>query len=266
MRIAICGTANVGKSTLIQDFLKEWDMYGREVKTYRDVLNEKGLPHSKETTKESQKAILDYMVDTLQEFKVGDKVIFDRCPLDNLVYSMWAMSQEGNDIDEDFIDECIPIVNEALKNLDIILFIPITKHNSINIEENGDRETDEQYIKEIDSFFKVLQRHYHEHPQDNPFFPRDDSPALIEVFGSREERMGMIKLYIDAEGYDGKIAIDLLKSTSLRPIIILEFIHVKNNTFRDLITNLKKNEYIIFSIDENLCCYPRNKREYIEFS
>ena len=200
MRIAICGTANVGKSTLIQDFLKEWDMYGREVKTYRDVLNEKGLPHSKETTKESQKAILDYMVDTLKEFKDGDKVIFDRCPLDNLVYSMWAMSQEGNDIDEDFIDECIPIVKEALKNLDIIFFIPITKHNSINIEDNGDRETDEQYIKEIDSFFKVLQRHYHEHPQDNPFFPRDDSPALIEVFGTREERTGMIKLYIDAEG------------------------------------------------------------------
>jgi len=200
MRIAICGTANIGKSTLIQDFLKEWDMYGREVKTYRDVLNEKGLPHSKETTKESQKAILDYMVDTLKEFKDGDKVIFDRCPLDNLVYSMWAMSQEGNDIDEDFIDECIPIVRESLKNLDIIFFIPITKHNSINIEDNGDRETDEQYIKEIDSFFKVLQRHYHEHPQDNPFFPRDDSPALIEVFGTEEERIGMIKLYIDAEG------------------------------------------------------------------
>ncbi len=200
MRIAICGTANVGKSTLIKDFLQEWDMYGREVKTYRDVLNEKGLPHSKETTKESQKAILDYMVNTLKEFKEGDKVIFDRCPLDNLVYSMWAMSREGNDIDEDFIDECIPIVREALVNLDIIFFLPITKHNKINIEENGNRETDEQYIKEIDSFFKVLQRHYHENPQDNPFFPRDDSPALIEVFGKPEERMAMIRLYIDAEG------------------------------------------------------------------
>ena len=113
---------------------------------------------------------------------------------------MWAMSREGNDIDEDFIDECIPIVREALVNLDIIFFLPITKHNKINIEENGNRETDEQYIKEIDSFFKVLQRHYHENPQDNPFFPRDDSPALIEVFGSREERMAMIRLYIDAEG------------------------------------------------------------------
>lgn len=200
MRIAICGTANIGKSTLIQDFLQEWGMYGREVKTYRDVLNEKGLPHSKETTKESQKAILDYMVETLKEFKSGDKVIFDRCPLDNLVYSMWAMSQEDSDVDEDFIDECIPIVREALVNLDIIFFIPITKHNKINIEENGNRETDEKYIKEIDSFFKVLQRHYHEHPQDNPFFPRDDSPALIEIFGSKEERIQMIKLYIDAEG------------------------------------------------------------------
>tara|TARA_E500000318_G_C3532948_1_gene201393 strand:- start:64 stop:825 length:762 start_codon:yes stop_codon:yes gene_type:complete len=200
MRIAISGTANIGKSTLIKDFLQEWNMYGREVKTYRDVLNEKGLPHSKNTTKESQKAILDYMVETLKEFQKGDKVIFDRCPLDNLVYSMWAMSQEDSDIDEDFIDECIPIVRDALTNLDIIFFIPITKYNKIDIEDDGFRETDKQYIKEIDSFFKVLQRHYHEHPQDNPFFPRDDSPALIEVFGSREERMGMIKLYIDAEG------------------------------------------------------------------
>ena len=200
MRIAICGTANIGKSTLIKDFLNEWNMYGREVRSYRDVLNEKGLPHSKNTTKESQKAILDYMVDTLKEFKKGDKVIFDRCPLDNLVYSMWAMSQEGNDIDEDFVDECIPIVREALTNLDIIFFLPITKFNKIDIVENGERETDQKYIKEIDNFFKVLQRHYHEHPQDNPFFPRDDSPALIEVFGTPEERIAMIRLYIDAEG------------------------------------------------------------------
>ena len=121
-------------------------------------------------------------------------------PLDNLVYSMWAMSQEGNDVDEDFVDECIPIVREALTNLDIIFFLPITKFNKIDIVENGERETDQKYIKEIDNFFKVLQRHYHEHPQDNPFFPRDDSPALIEVFGTPEERIAMIRLYIDAEG------------------------------------------------------------------
>ncbi len=42
MRIAICGTANIGKSTLIKDFLNEWNMYGREVESYRNILNEKG--------------------------------------------------------------------------------------------------------------------------------------------------------------------------------------------------------------------------------
>jgi GTPase SAR1 family protein len=200
MRIAISGAANLGKSTLINDFLEEWPTYGREVTSYRDILKEKNLPHSKETTKETQKAILEYMSKTLDEFKLGDKVIFDRCPLDNLVYSMWAMGKEIGGIDEAFVDECIPLVKEAMKKLDIIFFIPITKYNKIDIEENGVRETDKTYIKEIDNFFKVIQRHYHEHPQDNPFFPREDSPALIEVFGDRKERMQMIKLYLDKDG------------------------------------------------------------------
>ena len=200
MRIAISGAANLGKSTLIKDFLEEWPNYGREVTSYRDVLKEKNLPHSKETTKESQKAILDYMSKTLNEFKLGDKVIFDRCPLDNLVYSMWAMGKGLGGINEAFIDECIPLVKEAIKKLDIIFFIPITKFNKIDVKENGVRETDETYIKEIDNFFKVIQRHYHEHPQDNPFFPREDSPALIEIFGDRRERMQMIKLYLDKDG------------------------------------------------------------------
>ena len=200
MRIAISGSANLGKSTLIKDFLQEWPMYGYEVNSYRDILKEKQLPHSKHTTKETQKAILDYMTKSLKEFNRDDKVIFDRCPLDNLVYSMWAMSQEDSDIDEDFVDECIPIVREALENIDIIFFIPITKFNKIQVESDGVRETDENYIKEIDNFFKVLQRHYHENPQDNPFFPRDKAPAFIEVFGSPQERIQMIKLYVDAEG------------------------------------------------------------------
>jgi hypothetical protein len=199
MRIAVCGSANLGKSTLIQDFLQEWSMYGFEKETYRDIIVNKELKHSKETNKETQKAILDYMCKTLKEFNKDDKVIFDRCPLDNLVYSLWACDKGISDIDEDFISECIPLVRDALTNLDIIFFIPMTKFNP-EIEDDGMRETDETYIKEIDTLFKMLQMQYQQHPQDNPFFPRDDSPALIEVFGSRLERIQMIRLYLDAEG------------------------------------------------------------------
>mgnify|MGYP003113828848 CR=1 FL=1 len=232
MRIAISGSANLGKSTLIKDFLEEWPTYGFEVKTYRDILTEEELPHSKETTKKTQKAILNYMTETLEKFDTGDKVIFDRCPLDNLVYSMWAMSQEGNDIDEDFIDECIPLVRDSMKNLDIIFFIPMTKHNP-EIEDDGMRETDELYIKEIDSFFKVIQRHYHEHPQDNPFFPREDSPALIEVFGDRRERIHMIKLYLDKDG-------DLIGGDGQSDIFNPENLDMMENILKE--QNLAKEE------------------------
>ena len=51
MRIAISGTACQGKSTLIEDFIKEWPSYQREKNDYREVIREKNLPHSKQCNK-----------------------------------------------------------------------------------------------------------------------------------------------------------------------------------------------------------------------
>ena len=59
MRIAISGTACQGKSTLIQDFIKEWPSYQREKTDYRDIIKEKNYPHSKNCNKEGQWAILN---------------------------------------------------------------------------------------------------------------------------------------------------------------------------------------------------------------
>ena len=200
MRIAISGTGNQGKTTLINDFLQEWSNYETESKTYRTKLVEEKLPHSKHTTKDTQWKILNHMVDEMQTFNPEDNVVMDRCPIDNLVYSLWCLEKGVGDIDEDFISKCIPIVCESMKHLDIIFFLPMTKFNDIKIEEDGVRETDLNYIKEVDHIFKAIQAQYHQHPQDNPFFPRDDSPALIEIFGSRHERLEMLKLYLDVDG------------------------------------------------------------------
>ena len=38
---------------------------------------------------------------------------------------------------------------------------------------------------------------------------------------------------IDAEGYDGKIVIDFLLYSSLRPLIIFEYIHIDNKIFKN---------------------------------
>ena len=200
MRIAISGTSNQGKSTLINDFLKTWPNYKTESKTYREILKEQKLPHSKKTTKDIQWKILNLMVEELQRYKKNDYVIFDRCPLDNIIYSLWACEKKQGKIDEKFISKCIPVVRESLKHLDIIFFLPITKVSPVEIKENGARETDTVYINEIDALFKSLNAQYKHNLGRTPFFPSDDCPGIIEIFGNPVERIQMIKWYIDVDG------------------------------------------------------------------
>tara|TARA_B110000977_G_C11035027_1_gene476726 strand:- start:876 stop:1628 length:753 start_codon:yes stop_codon:yes gene_type:complete len=72
-------------------------------------------------------------------------------------------------------------------------------------------------------------------------------------------------LYVDTEGYDGKIVIDFLTTISIKPVIILEFIHIKNIIFQLLIKILEEKKYKLFMIDENLFCYPEDDIKYIKF-
>ena len=198
MRIAIIGTASQGKTTLINDFIKNWPTYARSKETYRKLIKEESLKINKEVNQGSQWKILNSLINDLQETTKTDKIIFDRCPLDNLVYSLWSFEKQASDIDKAFIDKCIPLVCESMRHLDIIFFIPITKVAPIDIQEKENRETDKTFIKEIDNIFKVLQRSYH--TGKSPFFPKDDSPAIIEIFGTPEERIKMIELYLDKNG------------------------------------------------------------------
>jgi len=200
MRISISGTGCQGKSTLIADFLKEWPMYDTESVTYREKIVSENLPHSKAATKDSQWKILNHMIDEMQTFKPGDNIIMDRCPIDNLVYSLWCFDKQVGDIDKEFIDKCIPIIRESMRKLDIIFFIPITKAAPVPIVEDKMREADPVYIKEIDNIFKMTGAQYMQNPGANPFFPKDDSPAWIEVFGDRQTRIAMIKQYLDIDG------------------------------------------------------------------
>jgi predicted ATPase len=194
MRIAISGTASIGKTTLIEDFLKEWPNYTKNNYTYRDVLKN----HSKNTDSDVQWTILNNMIDELQKYDKNDNVIFDRCPLDNLVYSMW--SNNYGKIDDAFISKCIPLVKESMRLLDIVFFIPITKVSPVPITIDNRREIDPTYIQEIDQIFKAIVQQYQYNLNNTPFFPKDDSPGIIEVFGKRDERIHLIRQYLNKDG------------------------------------------------------------------
>ena len=205
MRITVSGTANQGKSTFIQDFIEEWPKYTTPETTYRDIIKKRG--HSDQTDEDLQMDIINFMIDDLQKWRPKTKVIMDRSPLDALVYSLWA--HDKGKISGKFIDKIIPIIRNSMSFIDLIFFTPITNVHKIPIEDDGLRQTNEEYINEIDAIFKALVDQYH--APRSVFFDKDDRPALIEIFGSREERIQMVKMYLDTDGdpiADGQGIID----------------------------------------------------------
>ena len=194
MRIAISGTNNQNKTQLVTDIQTRWPSYVTPEKNYKNtierIIEESENPEDV-SSKEIQWEILNDMLDTMQGFDEKDKVVFNRCPLDNFVYSLYLHDKdpEGTGIDSKFIEECIPLVRESMRFLDIIYTVPIT---SVAASEYLPED------KEIDNIFLMLFQESQK--ETSPYFPHDDRPAVIEVFGGREERLRMIEDYIDDDG------------------------------------------------------------------
>lgn len=198
MRIAFIGTANTGKSTLVRDFLTVWHMYCTPEQSYRDVIVNEKLGHSKHVTKQGQKKILDFMIDQLKGKTTEDNIVYDRCPIDNIVYSMWSNDKQNGDIDDDFIAQCIPLVRESIKDLDIIFWVPFNEQ--IAIQNDNMRETDEMYIREIDNIFEVIYKQFL-YNDKFPLFDPEDRPAMIKLESTaRRERLVEIANYVNLEG------------------------------------------------------------------
>ena len=196
MKIAISGTACTGKTTYINDFLKKWTMYETSTTTYREILKEKNLPHSSNGTEESQKLILNYLVDQAIESSKKDCVILDRCVLDNFVYTSWLFL--NGKVSEKFLEESRTLTRETLKLYDIIFFIPLTKVAPVKLVEDSLRDSDPVYREEIDNIFKAYMGSYLK--SDGKVFPSEDCPAVIEIFGNPQERIKLTELYLTEEG------------------------------------------------------------------
>ena len=197
MRIAISGTASQGKTTLIQHFLRRWTMYKTSDKTYRDVIKENNLKHSSATSAETQLLILDWMTKNLKENKNEKYFIYDRCPWDNLVYTLHA--NERDLISDEITAATIDIVKASLKDLDIIFWLKYDP--SIKIVDDGTRDANLKYIKEIDEIFSGLYQQYTDHLGETPFYIPEDCPAIIPIEGlSIDDRIAWIGEFIDQKG------------------------------------------------------------------
>jgi len=65
-------------------------------------------------------------------------------------------------------------------------------------------------------------------------------------------------LLIDTEGYDDILVADFIQNTNIRPVIILEWIHIQKSKAEDLIRLLRLNNYKFFKINKDLICIQNN--------
>ena len=198
MRISFSGTGNSGKTTLIKSFLYTWDNYITPKKTYRDILIEEDLSHSSNTTTDTQEKILNFFIEQSQEHKKGAKVVYDRCSLDNIAYTMWCHEKGIEGFDKAYVTKQIALLKESLRFIDIIFLCRFDE--SQTVEDDGVRDTDVDYIKEVDNIFYSLYRQYNENPEADIFFPKGDSPCIIEMPHDGQQRIDLISEYITTEG------------------------------------------------------------------
>jgi|TARA_R110000824_G_scaffold39058_1_gene118575 predicted ATPase len=202
MRIAFSGTGNSGKTTLLKSFLHTWTNYTTPEKTYRDIIEEKNLDHSSNTTTETQSQILDFMVDQLQLNEKDDKVVYDRCPLDNIAYSMWCNDKNVEGFTKKFTSEQIALMKESMRKLDIIFLCRFDETQAV--QDDGFRDTDVGFIKEIDNIFNSLYNQYVQNPEADIFFPKGDTPCILPLPNQQQQRIDLISEYVtpDGEMYD----------------------------------------------------------------
>lgn len=199
MRIAISGAQNTGKTTLVKAILEKWPMYKTPSKSYRDVIIEKGLTHSSKTTVETQNAILDFMIESHSSYtSINDNILFDRCTIDNIVYSMWANAAGIDGFPNEYISEVLKKHKEVMRKLDIVFVLRHDKERPI--EDDGIRDINPEYVKDIDLIFGAICDQYYNNPDGDVFFPKNDMPAIIELPHSHTERMSLIGDYIDQYG------------------------------------------------------------------
>ncbi len=142
----------------------------------------------------------------------------------------------------------------------------ISDENTINYLYKVDTKFLDHYGNHIPAISSFDKNHLIKHGVKNSHIKKVKINSLtINDLLNKYKLNKLDLIFVDAEGYDGNIVYDLLVNTSLKPIIIFEYIHIKNQIFENLINKLIDKKYLYFSISECVVAIPENKKIEINF-
>ena len=195
MRIAVSGSHSLGKSTFVKDWVAAHPSYKCEEEPYRslDALGY-DIRFRQESNRLHNGIQLFYSISRVNAYAEStSNVIFDRSPVDYIAYSQYTADHGTTDIDNEFVKMMVQPARDSLANLDLLVFIPISEQWPIEMEDDGIRPIDIAYRDEVDTVFKQIYR-----DQRFDVMPRSGGPALLELWGSRQERLQRLQAAVSS--------------------------------------------------------------------
>ena len=117
MRVAVSGTHGVGKSTLIDEFLRRHPEFVLEPEPYTAMVEDLGEEFSAEPCVDDFRRQLEFNIERLSKRTPGENVIYERCPVDFLAYI--------HALDRKSAEPLLEAVKEAMQHLDLIMYLPL---------------------------------------------------------------------------------------------------------------------------------------------
>ena len=169
MKIGLCGTVSVGKTTLVNALKELPEFADYELATERSkYLRDQGIALNSDSTIKGQLVFAaERSLELMKENIITDRTVYDVC-----AFTLSAKSIEWqNKI------KFTELLMQLHKEYDVIIYV---SPEGIEIEDNGVRTTDSEYRNKIDEVIKEMLIEW--------------SPVkLIEVKGTTEERIAIIK-------------------------------------------------------------------------
>ena len=190
MRVAVSGTHCCGKSTLIDEFLVTHSSFAHEPEPYEVLEQNYGEAFAEEPYLDDFHRQLAFNDERLRQYKAGDRVIYERSPVDFLAY-MLAFNDLRREVGPtQLIEESLAIVTDALQLLDLIVFLPLDDEDAgITMSDSEDPELRRAVNSRLVSIFL----------DDDLDLFTSHRPVVLELRGSTAQRLRKLDEFLGGD-------------------------------------------------------------------
>ena len=194
MRVAVSGTHCCGKSTLIDVFLLAHPDFTHEPEPYTVLVEDYGEVFAAEPSLDDFYRQLEFNIDRLRRYQSGQRVIFERSPVDFLAYMLALNDVRRGEDAARLIERSLGMVMDSIRLLDLIVFLPLRDEDDIAMSDAEDPELRDAVNCRLVEIFND--------DDYNLFASR--RPESLEAMGSTAQRLGMIEKALEAHMAEGE--------------------------------------------------------------